>query len=143
MKKICSSCKRSLPESAFGAYAWKNKGSPCCKECKAAYNQRWYLDNKVKHMADVERNRAVYIKRFQSWLTAEKSKPCMDCGGNFPIVCMDFDHREGEEKLYSVAHMRAHSVDALIAEIQKCDLVCANCHRIRTTDRFRLASGLG
>jgi hypothetical protein len=50
---------------------------------------------------------------------------------------MDFDHREGELKTDNVANLVAspHSMKKLLEEIAKCDLVCANCHRIRTHAR--------
>jgi hypothetical protein len=66
--------------------------------------------------------------------------PCMDCGGTFPAECMDFDHRPDETKSHCVGTMVAHghNAEATWAEIAKCDLICANCHRIRTRHR-RLA----
>ena len=67
-----------------------------------------------------------------------KSVPCMDCGGRFPVECMDLDHRPGEGKVINVSRMMTtgrFSEAALLAEIAKCDLVCANCHRIRTRKR--------
>jgi hypothetical protein len=61
---------------------------------------------------------------------------------------MDFDHREGEKKLSNVADLNFHrrtSLRKLLAEIAKCDVVCANCHRERTHQRqlarFREAIG--
>lgn len=60
----------------------------------------------------------------------------MDCGQCFPAVCMDFDHRPGEIKIASVARViQAGKLEDLYAEIAKCDLVCANCHRLRTKRR--------
>jgi len=65
-----------------------------------------------------------------------KDRPCMDCGGRFPPVAMDFDHRPGEVKLDDISKlMQKASNEALIAEMAKCDLVCANCHRVRTAQR--------
>ena len=66
----------------------------------------------------------------------------MDCGGTFPTFCMDFDHRDPEAKSYNIgAKMKgAYSPEAKQAvetEIAKCDLVCSNCHRIRTNSRGR------
>ena len=66
-----------------------------------------------------------------------KSTPCADCGGVFPTVCMDFDHRDPAEKINSIAHWSLTDVVGLLAEIAKCDLVCANCHRIRTFSEER------
>lgn len=60
----------------------------------------------------------------------------MDCGGTFDPVCMDFDHRPGELKLFNIAAWRQYSAKVttakLLTEIAKCDVVCANCHRLRT-----------
>lgn len=64
----------------------------------------------------------------------QKNKPCYDCGGRFPPECMDFDHVRGE-KSFSVGTGRTRSQEALTLEIAKCDIVCANCHRIRTKVR--------
>lgn len=60
----------------------------------------------------------------------KEGKPCADCGGVFPPVCMDFDHVRGE-KLCNVAKMGTYAWSRVLEEIAKCDLVCANCHRIR------------
>ena len=59
----------------------------------------------------------------------------MDCGGSFPPVCMDFDHRDGSTKVNSIAHWSLSDLPGLMAEVAKCDLVCANCHRLRTEAR--------
>jgi hypothetical protein len=61
----------------------------------------------------------------------------MDCGQTFPPYVMDFDHVRGEKK-YNVGLMASsgYSLKMIAAEIQKCDLVCANCHRIRTHQRL-------
>lgn len=71
-------------------------------------------------------------------ITKYKSEtPCADCGGIFPPCCMDFDHLPGTKKLYAVGTMvsHGHSWPKIEVEIAKCELVCANCHRIRTQDR--------
>lgn len=64
-----------------------------------------------------------------------KTAPCQDCGNKFPTVCTDFDHRPGEVKLFGISAAVRYSWDTILAEIAKCDLVCANCYRIRTEDR--------
>ena len=68
-------------------------------------------------------------------LRALKSKPCMDCGQKYPSYVMDFDHRPGTEKKFGLKNMGARSVETILAEVAKCDLVCANCHRERTHQR--------
>lgn len=57
------------------------------------------------------------------------------CGGRFPAVCMDFHHREGEDKCFDIGDTSAkgrgsRGLNAVLAEIAKCDVLCANCHRI-------------
>lgn len=78
-----------------------------------------------------------HMRQKAAWLAEQKAKPCMDCGGTFPSECMQFDHRPGEMKSFNIS-MRARSTHArVLAEIAKCDLVCANCHAIRTAQRKR------
>lgn len=61
---------------------------------------------------------------------------CADCGYSANPVALDFDHREGETKSFPIASkISSFRLDRLWAEIAKCDVVCANCHRIRTHDR--------
>lgn len=86
----------------------------------------------------------VTLKR--NMLKAKKSVPCMDCGGRFPIQVMDLDHTRGE-KLFTLSDAvfnRARSsgreksfkfvvtLEEFQRELDKCDAVCSNCHRIRT-----------
>src|SRR5690349_20946122 len=80
-----------------------------------------------------EYNRAFLVKR-RAALSRLKAVPCMDCGGNFPPVAMDFDHVRGEKE-FSIAACAKFSWARLMEEIGKCDVVCANCHRIRTHNR--------
>ncbi len=63
-----------------------------------------------------------------------KNVPCADCGGQFPPECMDFDHVSGD-KVGDLSNMWSFGEARLIAEIAKCELVCANCHRTRTKNR--------
>lgn len=59
-----------------------------------------------------------------------KSTPCVDCGGVFHYSQMDFDHLG--EKLAPVSRLTGVSLGDMLLEVGKCELVCANCHRIRT-----------
>jgi hypothetical protein len=63
--------------------------------------------------------------------------PCMDCGQLYHYCVMDFDHRDRNTKVVSIAYlMRNTNNMALIEEeMAKCDLVCSNCHRLRTFKR--------
>jgi transcription elongation factor Elf1 len=65
----------------------------------------------------------------------KKSSGCLDCGESNPIV-LDFDHLK--DKKYNVSRMihDGFSWAAIKKEIAKCEVVCANCHRIRTHNRL-------
>ena len=87
--------------------------------------------NKVKqwHLKDV-------IKK-QTIINKLKDKPCDDCGFKFHPVAMDFDHRPGTHKVRSIGMLiRSASLKRAVAESKKCDIVCANCHRVRTWRRL-------
>jgi hypothetical protein len=66
----------------------------------------------------------------------DKQRPCVDCGVSYPYFVMDHDHRNPAEKSFSLswAHVgrAAITIDMIKAELDKCDVVCSNCHRIRT-----------
>lgn len=65
-------------------------------------------------------------------LVAYKGGRCFDCGGEFPDICFDFDHRDVGRKSFQISKRIGYSLTNLLIEVDKCDLVCANCHRIRT-----------
>src|SRR5262245_14645960 len=72
--------------------------------------------------------------QFREFMDALKDEPCADCGNRFPPECMDFDHVRGK-KLFNIGHSMTKKLSVVLAEVEKCDLVCANCHRIRTKAR--------
>ena len=94
-----------------------------------------------------QENREHLRKRFNEWrrkrhaelaliVRDAKSVPCADCEVSYPHYVMDFDHSRGE-KLFTIATKPPGISEArLRAEIEKCDVVCANCHRIRTFQRI-------
>lgn len=121
----CGVCKTSYSSNQF--HKDSSRANGYCRRCK-------YCDAKrVQQRAEGRlRDRKELVRRF-------KDKPCSDCCQVFPYYVLDFDHREGEEKLFNISNWQSHGLIALIDEIQKCDVVCANCHRIRTWGRSLLA----
>lgn len=86
-------------------------------------NPGWRHVIRRKH---AEKKRAL----IQSW----KAQPCADCGVMYPPCVMDFDHIRGIKKFNIGQHIN-RSMPALLEEREKCDVVCSNCHRIRTALR--------
>lgn len=87
------------------------------------YNQRNPEQRRVR--------RAKHNAHKQRIVNEAKSLPCVDCGLTFPPGVMDLDHVRGI-KLGSVGYIqRTCGIAKLQAEIAKCDVRCANCHRLR------------
>jgi len=77
------------------------------------------------------------------WVWEYKANtPCKDCGGKYHPVMMEFDHRSPTEKTWPVSALMSSSCNRIMKEIEKCDLICSNCHQYRTYARgqHRLAS---
>jgi hypothetical protein len=71
--------------------------------------------------------------RIRLILEEAKGEFCLDCGGSFPSFVLQFDHVRGIKKFtLSVDQASRKSMKAVREEIEKCDVVCANCHLIRT-----------
>ena len=64
--------------------------------------------------------------------TLKANTPCADCGDIFPAVCMDFDHRDPTTKSFTISQGLSNLPTTIMTEMAKCDIVCSNCHRIRT-----------
>jgi hypothetical protein len=66
----------------------------------------------------------------------KENSGCYDCGNFFPHYVLEFDHKPGYKKVDNVYRvLKRYGIDACWIEISKCDVVCANCHKIRTHDR--------
>ena len=96
--------------------------------------RRYYERNRKVYRAKNDRKRA----RLRQMVVKAKMVPCMDCGQRFPPYVMDFDHRGGKESEIAIL-VNALSLGRLVSEMAKCDVVCANCHRIRTYGEGRQA----
>lgn len=105
-------------------------------EDQARYQREYYERNREAVIARAAKNRAAAVERNRAIQLAERSRPCADCGQTFPPVVMQFDHT-GSDKEMGISEMvrRPLSEKRLRAEIAKCEVVCANCHIIRTATR--------
>ena len=103
--------------------------------CSPCYSKKWKETHPEERLAQARRHNKRRYDRFREWLDDLKSKPCQDCGGTFPPECMQFDHVR--DKKFGIAKRAGWMArkDELLEEIAKCELVCANCHAIRTRRR--------
>lgn len=95
--------------------------------------KKHYEANKKDYILRAHRNRLA-LKELVRKLKSEN--PCTDCGKSYPYYVMDFDHigtdKTAEVNKYVARGMRKKC----LKEIAKCQLVCSNCHRIRTYTRL-------
>lgn len=84
-----------------------------------AYQIQYHKDHK-----ELYATRRTYIDAYKA------THPCVDCGESDPR-CLDFDHKEGTKKRFPLASGRFRTIPTIQAEIDKCEIRCANCHRKR------------
>jgi len=120
------------------AFAWRRKGrgqrDSHCRPCRSAYGKEHYAKNKQRYIeqAAVVRRRLV-LERTKYLIEFFKTHPCLDCGEPDPVV-LEFDHL-GEKAFNVSTGLHARSWESVLAEMKKCEIVCANCHRRRTARR--------
>src|SRR4051812_22627941 len=129
--KRCGACQRDLPLSSFhrrglGHQTW-------CKSCRKTYDAAYNGRNRLRRSAQKRR----YHADFMTWCDSLKADtPCADCRGVFSPRAMQWDHLPGFDKVDDIGNLsRRHNRRRIIEEIAKCELVCANCHAVRTLTR--------
>jgi len=127
MTRFCNRC-----QTERGIAEFNRKGSGYQSICR-------YCTNEISR-AHYRRNKADYLKRsveqrknFRKQLNELKNVPCTDCGNRYPAYVMQFDHLSDKE--FNVSQGHAKSFASVLKEIEKCEIVCANCHAIRTFNR--------
>ena len=131
--KTCTICGKRKSLRSFAHNKWKRSGyGSWCKPCQKEYKDRHYRENKAAYVLKARKQ----ILKVKARLDALKAKPCGDCGKAFPAVCMDFDHVRGVKKFGINRGYRTRAWKEVLQEIRKCELVCANCHRVRTWKRL-------
>ena len=113
---------------------YADKSSLVNQEKIKASRRKHYLENSQPYK-DRARERQ---KRIRQIARDARKRPCLDCGVEYPWYVMEFDHRPGEVKLGEVTQFAKDAVaeSRLLAEIEKCDVVCSNCHKERTYSRI-------
>ena len=132
--RSCSTCGRSKPESEF--HRSLTRQFSYCRDCRRAYDRRYYA----------ERGKAARLARTHVWRVGRRAwmdslkegRPCADCGESFPPCVMHWDHLPGYQKADEISVMvTQRRREAILDELAKCELVCANCHVMRTVRRAR------
>ena len=128
---VCNHClKEKDPEEFNWRYKALGIRHPTCRECQKPFRKNWYEGSaKEKHLENVhERKRRVRDEAREYVWNYLLSHPCIQCGESNPVV-LEFHHREGKDKAVSEMVAGGYPIHKIQAEINKCDVLCANCHR--------------
>lgn len=128
-RRRCPRCRDDVLLEQFSSYTRKGKTVyTWCKECNRKYARGRPATARALGLIAQKRVLVEEIKK----------GPCADCENRFPSPAMDLDHVRGD-KTTDISKMvgQSYSMEALVEELTKCELVCANCHRIRTAERGR------
>ena len=96
-----------------------------------------HYENNKEAVKTATRLRKIAHREFiKDW----KTQPCLDCGVSYPYYVMDLDHRPDTVKLANPSSLANNgwARERIIEELEKCDVVCSNCHRERTQSRLPL-----
>lgn len=105
---------------------------PLDKRAKES-RKRHYLKNKEKYYLNNQKKKS----KMRAHVNKLKDVPCTDCGEKFPPYVMDFDHKDRKLKEDTISNLiRRQSWNKLLKEIPKCEVVCSNCHRIRSAKQM-------
>lgn len=104
-----------------------------CKSCE----KQWHAGRYQREKKEIQ----LYVKTRRKELTAwirslKEGKACADCKLSYHFSAMQYDHTRND-KLIDIASManRGYKKEKILIEINKCELVCANCHAVRTYKR--------
>lgn len=132
--KRCNSCGKEKDEEEFN---WRYKAlgirHPTCRECQKPFRKNWYEGSaKERHLKNVkERKEEVRRLAREYVLSYLQTHPCIECDERDPRV-LEFHHRQEKDMAVSELVSGGYSIATIQAEIAKCDVLCANCHRKKT-----------
>jgi hypothetical protein len=145
--KTCWKCEKAKSEEEF---VWRDEAAGVrdgrCRFCASTASKRWYQENRARRLQasaayqslqSTKDAREARKNELYEIVNRLKSRPCADCGGSFSPWVMEFDHREPALKRREISYMvpRLYKLEVILKEIEKCDLVCSNCHADRTHKR--------
>lgn len=141
--KRCSKCRQEKDNSEF---FMKNSATgrlhAQCKSCYRAQRKKThaahYAKNRDAYLLRAKRRRDELRRTFrENMLALLKNRECALCGEN-DIRVLEFDHLSPKSKGFSISQAvkLGHSWDVVIKEINKCQILCANCHKKRTAEQI-------
>tara|TARA_R100001377_G_C3140249_1_gene92431 strand:- start:209 stop:643 length:435 start_codon:yes stop_codon:yes gene_type:complete len=139
--KTCSTCKEELPFENFSIKGKGSKGqtlySSKCRECNKAYQREHYKKNKKYYAKKARGWEKEYKHEAYSYLREKAKDGCVHCGEQ-DFRCLQFNHIERSTKIDSVSSMVRDNknLSVIKEEVDKCEVLCANCHFKVTAGQF-------
>lgn len=132
MATVMARCSRCGDVAEHGVRSNGRKAS-YCRRCQREYAKAHYSENRSTYIGGRVTRHRTERAEVVALIAQAKAKPCADCGVQYPAHVMQFDHVRGT-KHFGIANAVnvGPSRARLLAEIEKCEVVCANCHAERT-----------
>lgn len=127
--KICSKCKTEKTLEDFNKnLKTKDNLSAYCKICIREAARKNYSENRDKHISASKTSNA---KKLEIISSIKRKQCCVKCGYNKCVAALDYHHLDPNIKTESISKMvtQNKSKEDLLVEIEKCILLCSNCHR--------------
>ena len=136
MSKTCTKCGETKALELFGKQSNGPQGrASWCKACKSAQVASRYANDagyRESQKAYSRRRHADNARRLSDY---KMERGCADCGFNAHPAALEFDHLPEYTKSFTISSKTSYDWGRLQSEIDKCEVVCANCHAIRTAER--------
>jgi hypothetical protein len=137
MEIRCRKCGQWKDEEEF-SWRWKDKGirQPVCKACRGEVNAQWYESHKEEQKERSRKHKQEALGEAQRYVYEVLSySTCEDCG-EYDFAVLTFHHVR-EVKRMDVSQMAAqgYSISAIQSEINKCVVLCFNCHARRENEK--------
>lgn len=125
--KTCSTCDKVKSLDQFNKKSAATDGlQNYCRDCNSEKVKKHYTQNKLERKQQIVlRKKAIY----KWFLEYRADKACLYCGEN-ESCCLEFHHRDPAEKDFEISNMAnwGMSIERILKEMTKCDVVCSNCH---------------
>ena len=134
----CPRCDRDLPLNTLDFRdSGRTRLRSYCRDCAKSAWRDWYSkdEHRQRHHQLVGERRRARANRHRGIVRALKRQPCADCGKTCPAEAMDFDHLWAK-RLDTSRLPHVSGTVTMLEGVEKCEVVCANCHRIRTKHRL-------
>lgn len=126
--KICNTCGQEKPLSEFN-FRDKNKGTyrAQCKNClHKRKNELYNTKYRERYKDRIKQNKNLHRQLIRQKIIELKSCGCRICG-EVDVCCLDFHHIK--DKSFEIGHSMDVTLENLLKEVNKCVVLCANCHR--------------